>query len=61
MIIDLGLTSVSCFGTLIAVFIGISLVYKEMEKRTVYALLAKPVHRWEFIVGKYLGCSSPCS
>ncbi len=55
MIIDLGLTSVSVFGTLIAIFLGISLVYKEMEKRTVYALLAKPVHRWEFIVGKYLG------
>jgi ABC-type transport system involved in multi-copper enzyme maturation permease subunit len=55
MIIDLGLTSVSVFGTLIAIFIGISLVYKEMEKRTVYVLLAKPVHRWEFIVGKYLG------
>jgi ABC-type transport system involved in multi-copper enzyme maturation permease subunit len=55
MIIDLGLTSVSVFGTLIAIFIGIGLVYKEMEKRTVYALLTKPVHRWEFIVGKYLG------
>jgi ABC-type transport system involved in multi-copper enzyme maturation permease subunit len=55
MIIDLGLTSVSVFGTLIAIFIGISLVYKEMEKRTVYALLAKPVHRWEFVAGKYLG------
>jgi ABC-type transport system involved in multi-copper enzyme maturation permease subunit len=55
MIIDLGLTSVSVFGTLIAIFIGISLVYKEIEKRTVYALLAKPVHRWEFITGKYLG------
>lgn len=55
MIIDLGLTSVSVFGTLIAIFIGISLVYKEMEKRTVYALLTKPVPRWQFIVGKYLG------
>jgi len=55
MIIDLGLTSVSVFGTLIAIFIGIGLVYKEMEKKTVYALLAKPVHRWEFIIGKYLG------
>jgi len=30
-------------------------VYKELERRTVYALLAKPVHRWEFILGKYLG------
>ena len=55
IIIDLGLTSISVFGTLIAIFIGIGLVYKEMERRTVYALLAKPVRRWEFILGKYLG------
>jgi len=55
VIVDLGLSSISIFGTLIAIFIGISLVYKELEKRTVYALLAKPVHRHEFILGKYLG------
>jgi len=55
VIIDLGLASISIFGTLIAVFIGISLVYKELEKRTIYALLSKPVHRHEFILGKYLG------
>ncbi|MBZ5495810.1 MAG: ABC transporter permease [Acidobacteriia bacterium] len=55
VIIDLGLSSISVFGTLIAIFIGIGLVYKELERRTVYALLAKPVHRWEFILGKYLG------
>jgi len=55
VIVDLGLASMSVFGTLIAVFIGISLVYKELEKRTVYALLSKPVHRREFILGKYLG------
>jgi ABC-type transport system involved in multi-copper enzyme maturation permease subunit len=55
VIIDLGLSSISVFGMLIAIFIGISLVYKELEKRTVYALLAKPVHRHEWILGKYLG------
>ncbi len=55
VIVDLGLTAMSVFGTLIAIFIGISLVYKELERRTVYTLLAKPVHRWEFILGKYLG------
>ncbi len=55
VIVDLGLTSISVFGTLIAIFIGIGLVSKELEKRTVYALLAKPVHRYEFILGKYLG------
>ncbi len=55
VIVDLGLSAISIFGTLIAIFIGISLVYKELERRTVYSLLAKPIHRWEFIVGKYLG------
>ena len=55
VILDLGLSAISVFGMLIAVFIGIGLVYKELEKRTVYALLAKPVHRHELILGKYLG------
>ena len=55
VILDLGLSSISIFGTLIAIFIGIGLVYKEIERRTVYALLAKPVHRYELILGKYLG------
>lgn len=58
IIVDLGLTSISVFGTLIAIFIGIGLVYKEIEKRTVYALLAKPVRRGELILGKYLGLLS---
>jgi ABC-type transport system involved in multi-copper enzyme maturation permease subunit len=55
VLLDLGLSSISVFGMLIAIFIGIGLVYKELEKRTVYALLAKPVHRHELILGKYLG------
>ena len=55
VIVDIGLSAISVFGSLIAIFIGIGLVYKELERRTVYALLAKPVHRWEFILGKYLG------
>ena len=55
VIVDLGLSAISIFGTLIAIFIGIGLVFKEIEKRTVYALLAKPIRRWEFILGKYLG------
>jgi Cu-processing system permease protein len=52
---DLGLAAMSLFGLFIAVFIGIGLVSKEVEKRSIYALLAKPVRRQEFIVGKYLG------
>jgi ABC-type transport system involved in multi-copper enzyme maturation permease subunit len=52
---DLGLAAISLFGVLIAVFIGIGLVWKEVEKRSIYSLLAKPITRHEFILGKYLG------
>jgi Cu-processing system permease protein len=52
---DLGLFAMSMFGLFISVFIGIGLVSKEVEKRSIYALLAKPIRRQELIVGKYLG------
>ena len=55
VILDLGLASISVFGMLIAVFLGIGLVYKELDKKTIYALLAKPIHRYEFILGRYSG------
>jgi ABC-type transport system involved in multi-copper enzyme maturation permease subunit len=50
-----GLSSISLFGVIIAIFIGIGLVSKEIEKKTLYTILSRPVRRWEFIVGKYLG------
>jgi ABC-type transport system involved in multi-copper enzyme maturation permease subunit len=52
---DLGLASISLFGVMIAVFIGIGLVWKEVEKRSIYSILSKPVTRHEFILGKYCG------
>lgn len=55
VIVNLGLTSISVFGLVMAVFIGVGLVYKEMDKRTLYAILSKPIHRSEFLVGKYIG------
>ncbi|HZS45816.1 MAG TPA: ABC transporter permease subunit [Blastocatellia bacterium] len=55
IIMDMGLSSMLLFGTLIAIFIGIGLVYKELDKRTVYSLLTKPINRYEFILGKYCG------
>jgi ABC-type transport system involved in multi-copper enzyme maturation permease subunit len=55
VIVTLGLSAISVIGLLIAVFIGVSLVSKEMDKRTLYALLAKPVRRWEFLLGKFGG------
>lgn len=52
---DLGLSAISLVGLLTAVFVGVSLVSKEIERRTVFTLLAQPVRRWQFIVGKYAG------
>jgi Cu-processing system permease protein len=52
---DLGLAATSLFGLFIAIFIGIGLVSKEVERRSIYALLAKPVSRSQFIAGKYAG------
>jgi ABC-type transport system involved in multi-copper enzyme maturation permease subunit len=52
---DLGLAASSLFGLFIAVFIGIGLVAKEVEKRSIYGLLAKPIHRYQIVLGKYAG------
>lgn len=52
---DLGLAALAIFGLLIAIFIGIGLVSKEVEKKSVFGLLSKPVSRTQFILGKYAG------
>ena len=52
---DLGLAAIATFGLMIAVFIGIGLVWKEVERRSIYSLLSKPLSRGEFILGKYCG------
>jgi Cu-processing system permease protein len=52
---DLGLATIELAGILMAVFIGIGLVSREIERRSIYGLLAKPLPRWEFVVGKYAG------
>jgi ABC-type transport system involved in multi-copper enzyme maturation permease subunit len=57
VVINLGLTAVSLFGIVIAIFIGIGLVSKEIDKRTLYTVLSRPVRRWEFIAGKFFGLS----
>ncbi len=54
-IVNIGLNAMLLFGVFIAIFVGVGLVSKEIEKRTVYAIFAKPVSRTEFIVGKYFG------
>ena len=55
IIVDMGLSAMLVFGAFIAIFIGVGLVYKEIERRTIYAIFAKPVGRGEFLIGKYLG------
>jgi ABC-type transport system involved in multi-copper enzyme maturation permease subunit len=55
---DLGLAAISLFGRCIAIFIGIGLVSKEVEKRSIYALLAKPMTRTELLLGKFIGLVS---
>jgi len=55
VIINLGLTAISLFGLVMAIFIGVGLVYKEMDRRTLYSVLSKPIRRTEFLVGKFGG------
>ena len=55
MIKDMGLSCISLFGTIIAIFVGISLVFKEIDKKTIYTIIAKPVSRKQFLLGKFLG------
>lgn len=52
---DVGLASISLFGMLMAILMGTGLVYKEIDKKTIFTLLAKPIHRAEFLLGKFLG------
>ncbi|MBI2423403.1 MAG: ABC transporter permease subunit [Candidatus Hydrogenedentes bacterium] len=52
---DISLAATSIFGVLIAIFVGTSLIYKEIDKRTLYTIISQPMHRYEFILGKYLG------
>ena len=55
IIADMGLASINVIGVIIAIFVGIGLVSKEIERRTIYTILAKPISRSQFILGKYLG------
>lgn len=52
---SIGLGCINIFGLLIAVFVGIGLVYNELDKKTIYTIVSKPIDRWQFILGKYFG------
>lgn len=55
ILLDFGLSIISLFGLLVAIFIGIGLIYKEIDRRTIYIILAKPIKRSEFVIGKFFG------
>ena len=52
---DVGLSSIRLFGALISIFLGVGLIHKEVDRRTIYTIVTKAVARWEFLLGKYLG------
>lgn len=52
---DLALGALRLFGAAIAIFVGVGLIHKEIDRRTIYTILSKPVSRTEFLLGKYLG------
>ena len=55
MVTDMGLAAINLIGVIIAIFVGIGLVSKEIDRRTIYTIMARPISRARFIVGKYLG------
>lgn len=52
---DIGLASISLLGVFVAVFLGVNTLYRELERRTIYTIISKPIDRYEIILGKYLG------
>ncbi|MGH7233510.1 MAG: ABC transporter permease [Nitrospiraceae bacterium] len=55
IVTDMGLAATNLVGVIIAVFVGIGLVSKEIERRTIYTIMARPISRTQFVLGKYLG------
>ena len=54
---DMGLGGIFFFGVVLSIVGGVTLVYQEIERKTVYSLIPKPIHRWQFVAGKYAGLS----
>jgi ABC-type transport system involved in multi-copper enzyme maturation permease subunit len=61
VVTDLGLASISLFSVVVAIFLGSSLLYKEIERKTLYVILPKPIARFEFLLGKYFGIVTTCA
>lgn len=55
LVLDVGLASINLFGVVIAIFVGVGLVNREIDRKTIYVVLSKTIPRWQFLLGKYLG------
>lgn len=55
LVLDVGLASINLFGVVIAIFVGVGLVSREIDRKTIYVVLSKTIPRWQFLLGKYLG------
>src|SRR5215472_8357608 len=55
VVADLGAASLSLYGVLIAIVLGSTSLYRELEYKTIFPILSRPIRRWEYVVGKYLG------
>jgi len=58
MIVDVGIAAIEIVSLIVAVLVGTNLINKEIDKRTIFILIAKPMHRAEFILGKHLGLTA---
>jgi hypothetical protein len=58
---DVGLGGVSLFGSVTAIVLGVSLLYGEIQRRTIHTIVSKPIERHEFVLGKYLGMAATLS
>lgn len=61
IIMDVGLSAINVFGLLVALFVGVGIIFRELERRTVQVTLSGPVARWEYLLGKYAGLAAAIS
>jgi ABC-type transport system involved in multi-copper enzyme maturation permease subunit len=57
VIVDWGTLCVSAFGVGLAILLGVNQVHKEVRRKTLYVVLSRPIARWQYVAGKYLGLS----
>jgi len=52
---DIGMATISLLGVFVAIYLGVNILYKELELRTIYTIVSKPINRYEILMGKYFG------